>query len=137
MHTTDKNFEPELKMDTIQDLIVSELFIIFQKRDFAPIVPENLDDLVSKIGVLEYPVVKKSIENQNLNCSVILSELLDRLKNEKIIVFGKKHKESVYNDPQTKDGLSGCEIIWSRTATCTSMDTVKPISTEYGWGSGY
>ena len=137
MHTTDKNFEPELKMDTIQDLIVSELFTIFQKRDFAPIVPENLDDLVSKIGVLEYPVVKKSIENQNLNCSVILSELLDRLKNEKIIVFGKKHKESVYNDSQTKDGLSGCEIIWPRTATCTSMDTVKPISTEYGWGSGY
>ena len=32
MHTTDKNFEPELKMDTIQDLIVSELFTIFQKR---------------------------------------------------------------------------------------------------------
>ena len=90
MHTTDKNFEPELKMDTIQDLIVSELFTIFQKRDFAPIVPENLDDLVSKIGVLEYPVVKKSIENQNLNCSVILSELLDRLKNEKIIVVWRK-----------------------------------------------
>ena len=139
MRTTDRNFEPELKIETIHDLIISELFTIFQKRDFAPIIPENLDDFVDKIDVLKYPIVKEAMEQQNLNSSIILSSLLDKMKKEDIITFGKKHKEGIYNDPQIKDSLSGCEILWNRQLAkkSDSTDIIKPISTEYGWGSDY